>query len=89
MRGLDYPNQFDLAHEISFSRMRSGAVGRISAGVIRRREFITQPGAANYASLNLRYGLKTSQADGDSKNLRAIIDALAKAHSIPANYPPR
>jgi len=33
--------------------------------------------------------LKTSQADGDSKNVRTIIDALAKAHGIPANYPPR
>jgi hypothetical protein len=31
--------------------------------------------------------LKTSQADGDSKNVRVIIDALAKAHGIPANYP--
>ena len=33
--------------------------------------------------------LKTSQADGDSKNVCIIIDALAKAHGIPANYPPR
>jgi hypothetical protein len=33
--------------------------------------------------------LKTSQADGDNKNVRIIIDALAKAHGIPANYPSR
>jgi hypothetical protein len=33
--------------------------------------------------------LKTSQANGDNKNVRIIIDALAKAHGIPANYPPR
>lgn len=33
--------------------------------------------------------LKTSHADGDNKNVRIIIDALAKAHGIPANYPPR
>jgi hypothetical protein len=33
--------------------------------------------------------LKTSQADGDSKNVRISIDALAKARGIPANYPPR
>jgi hypothetical protein len=33
--------------------------------------------------------LKTSQADGNSKNVRIIIDALAKAHGIPAAYPPR
>jgi hypothetical protein len=33
--------------------------------------------------------LKTSQADGDNKNVRIIIDALAKVHGIPANYPPR
>lgn len=33
--------------------------------------------------------LKTSQADGDHKRARVIIDALAKAHGIPANYPPR
>jgi hypothetical protein len=33
--------------------------------------------------------LKTSQADGDSKHVRIIIDALAKADGIPANYPPR
>lgn len=31
--------------------------------------------------------LKTSQADGDGKTMRIIIDALAKAHRIPANYP--
>lgn len=31
--------------------------------------------------------LKTSQANGDSKNVRIIIDALAKAHGIPADYP--
>jgi hypothetical protein len=30
--------------------------------------------------------LKTSQADGDHKNVRTIIDALAKAHGIPVNY---
>jgi hypothetical protein len=33
--------------------------------------------------------LKTSQADGDGKNVRIIIDALAKAHGISANYPQR
>lgn len=33
--------------------------------------------------------LKTSQADGDNKNVQIIIDALAKAHGTPANYPPR
>jgi len=37
----------------------------------------------------LAHGLKTSQADGDSKNVRISIDALAKARGIPANYPPR
>jgi hypothetical protein len=33
--------------------------------------------------------LKTAQADGDRSTVRVIIDALAKAHGIPANYPPR
>ncbi|WP_262048460.1 hypothetical protein [Bradyrhizobium sp. Bra78] len=33
--------------------------------------------------------LKTSQADGDHKRVRIIIDALAKAHGIPVNYGPR
>ena len=33
--------------------------------------------------------LKTSQADDDTKRVRIIIDALARAHGIPANYPPR
>ncbi|MEH2484362.1 hypothetical protein [Bradyrhizobium sp. AZCC 2230] len=33
--------------------------------------------------------LKTAQADDNRKNVRIIIDALAKAHGIPANYPPR
>lgn len=32
--------------------------------------------------------LKTAQADGDHKNVR-IIDALVRAHGIPANYPSR
>ena len=33
--------------------------------------------------------LKTSQADGDAEHVRIIIDALARAHGIAANYPPR
>lgn len=33
--------------------------------------------------------LKTAQPDGDRKRVRIIIDALAKAHGIPTNYPPR
>jgi hypothetical protein len=33
--------------------------------------------------------LKTSQADGDRKNVRIIIDVLARVHGIPASYPPR
>jgi hypothetical protein len=33
--------------------------------------------------------LKTSQADGDGKKFRIIIDALAKAHGFRANYAPR
>lgn len=33
--------------------------------------------------------LKTAQADGNRKNVRIIIDALAKAHGISANCPPR
>jgi hypothetical protein len=33
--------------------------------------------------------LKTSQAAGDSKNARTIIDELARAHGIPANYQAR
>jgi hypothetical protein len=33
--------------------------------------------------------LKTSQADRDHRCVRIIIDALAKAHGISANYPPR
>ncbi|MCC8954111.1 hypothetical protein H8B02_11755 [Bradyrhizobium sp. Pear77] len=33
--------------------------------------------------------LKISQADGDTRRVRIIIDALAKAHGIPANYPLR
>jgi hypothetical protein len=33
--------------------------------------------------------LKTSQADSDHRHVRIIVDALAKAHGIPANYPPR
>ena len=32
--------------------------------------------------------LKTAQADGDRKTARIIANALAKAHSIPASYPP-
>jgi hypothetical protein len=33
--------------------------------------------------------LKTAQADGDHKTARIIVDALAKAHGIPASYPAR
>lgn len=33
--------------------------------------------------------LKTARADGNRKNVRIIIDALAKVHGISANYPPR
>lgn len=33
--------------------------------------------------------LKTPQTDGDRKNVRIIIDALTRAHGIPANYRPR
>lgn len=33
--------------------------------------------------------LKTAQAHGDHKNAQIIVDALAKAHGIPASYPPR
>jgi hypothetical protein len=33
--------------------------------------------------------LKTAQADGDNKTARVVIDALAKAHGIPASYPAR
>jgi hypothetical protein len=33
--------------------------------------------------------LKTARADGDRKTIRVVLDALAKAHGIPANYPPR
>jgi hypothetical protein len=32
--------------------------------------------------------LKTSQADGDRKSVRIIIDMLAKEHGIPVDYPP-
>jgi hypothetical protein len=33
--------------------------------------------------------LKTAQADGDHKTARIIVDALARAHGISANYPAR
>jgi hypothetical protein len=31
----------------------------------------------------------TAQADGDRKTVRVVLDPLAKAHGIPASYPPR
>jgi hypothetical protein len=31
--------------------------------------------------------LKTAQASGDRDTMRVIIDALGKAHGIPASYP--
>jgi hypothetical protein len=33
--------------------------------------------------------LKTAHSDGNSKTVRVVIDALAKAHGIPASYPAR
>jgi hypothetical protein len=33
--------------------------------------------------------LKTAQAVGNSKTARVVVDALAKAHGIPASYPAR
>jgi len=32
--------------------------------------------------------LRTAQADGNRKTVRIIVDALARAHEIPAAYPP-
>jgi hypothetical protein len=44
---------------------------------------------ADYAIANPPYALlKTSQVDGDHKSVRIIVDALAKVHGIPVNYPP-
>jgi hypothetical protein len=39
-------------------------------------------------STRMLMALKTSQADGDSRRVRVIIDALARAHGL-ENYPPR
>jgi hypothetical protein len=33
--------------------------------------------------------LKTAQADGDHKTARIVVDAIGKAHGIPASYPAR
>jgi hypothetical protein len=61
----------------------------LSAGMIPNRRYPMTLQERDAFTTRWLMALKTSQADGDSRNVRIIIDALAKAHGIPANYPPR
>ena len=65
-----------------------------SASILPRESVASQGDRMNTKELNAftarwLMALKTAQADGDHKTACIIVNALAKAHGIPASYPPR